>query len=614
MAGSYIDPSLVALATEPAAPPWNWNPGETFVTAFNNAQENRRANEKAAQEAELNTILFPYKRAAAALELDKLQQDVERSTALTEKIRAANKVTHQNMMQGIQNPQSQQSSNPYDLFSDEVINPDTGEEEQSQPPPTMDLNGFTSMNDPVGGSENNPLYDMPEQTPDTVALDTSKIPTTGLLADSSSELTPTAMSAMHVASEAVSPQSNPKQTADEMLLARLRESSGSVDFDSLPSPERASTPRISIDDAPATKAEPKSSSGNLNWATLDPILSKRKLLKNQYDGIQSVKNYRLDGVKLDQTSKWNQASAKALQKLSAFGITDPVTLDALTDLPSESRQKAQRLVQESLANGNGPNWTSAIKQVSGDEPGKGTGSDRRTELAKTIREVSESEIPDKEAVLGSLVREFSTLTSQQPAYEAFTQSQSQLDMLPAYQAKGRPLNGRTDYDILSQELLDSKLQAAQGMIKNGDDRVLNMLRYAKTDAGKLTASGTDEYIKDLAAKREKYGNNFVIFTGQDAVLPTQGTTEVVGTQPGRKKTFDEYTQAEMDAMSPEDKENLLRERKESEARMGRVTLERSFPVADGSALPSMSALSKPLARGVKWVGRKLTEGTSKLPR
>jgi hypothetical protein len=59
------------------APPWNWNPAETFQTAFTLAQENKRAQEKHAAEMELEQILLPYKQKQAALALDKMQFDVE---------------------------------------------------------------------------------------------------------------------------------------------------------------------------------------------------------------------------------------------------------------------------------------------------------------------------------------------------------------------------------------------------------------------------------------------------------------------------------------------------------------------------------------------------------
>ena len=76
MANSYIDPSLVRM-TLPEGPGWEWNPGQTFVTAFNNAQENKRANEKMAMEQELAAILLPAKAAEAEYNIKKLQLDSE---------------------------------------------------------------------------------------------------------------------------------------------------------------------------------------------------------------------------------------------------------------------------------------------------------------------------------------------------------------------------------------------------------------------------------------------------------------------------------------------------------------------------------------------------------
>jgi hypothetical protein len=114
MARSYIDPSLVAMAVEPAAPPWNWNPGATFVQAFNDAQENKRAQEKMALEQELAQILLPYKQQTAAFELEKLQQEVERSTLLTKKLREGGQVAHRGIMDGLQNPgQTNQKVSPW---------------------------------------------------------------------------------------------------------------------------------------------------------------------------------------------------------------------------------------------------------------------------------------------------------------------------------------------------------------------------------------------------------------------------------------------------------------------------------------------------------------------
>lgn len=520
--------------TLPEGPGWEWNPGQTFVTAFNDAQENRRAQEKAAQEAELASILLPAKRAEAEFNIKKLALDSQ----LIEKLYKARSAALDGSYRGVTSAigssgsvgGSEQEQNPYDIFSDIPESQTQTEqpgEEQPQESEGIDLMGYTTS---AADTEKNPVVDLANSIPDQSRplIDTSKIPTTGMLADASSGLTPTAMSAMRVATDAVSPEEDGSSMseADQMLLNRLSGKSGGVDFESLPSPQEVARPRISIDSADNEKTVASGKESSLDWRTLDPLLTKRKLLKSQYDGIQGIKNYRLDPIKLVQTSKWNQATAGALEKLSAFGITDPVTLDALTDLPSEQRLKAQRIVQESLSNGGAPNWTSAIQEVTGGQKGDGSSVDRREGLSKTIKEIADSSLDEneKQRMLKPLVDEFNTLTAQQPAYEQFTEADAQLNMLPAYQAKGRPINGRMDYDVLSQELMDTKLLAVQGMLKTNDPRVLNMTRYNTTNDGtKLTESGFAEYQKDLAEKRNKFGNGFVIYTGTDAVFPTKGT-------------------------------------------------------------------------------------------
>jgi hypothetical protein len=55
------------------------------------AQENKRAQEKAAVEMELEQILLPVKQKTAALALDKMQFEVERQSLLLDKERTAYK-------------------------------------------------------------------------------------------------------------------------------------------------------------------------------------------------------------------------------------------------------------------------------------------------------------------------------------------------------------------------------------------------------------------------------------------------------------------------------------------------------------------------------------------
>jgi len=71
---SFIKPIVI---DEDPAPPWGWNPIATFQTAFNDAQENKRAQEKMALEMELAEILLPTKRAEAEYNLKKFTLDAQ---------------------------------------------------------------------------------------------------------------------------------------------------------------------------------------------------------------------------------------------------------------------------------------------------------------------------------------------------------------------------------------------------------------------------------------------------------------------------------------------------------------------------------------------------------
>jgi hypothetical protein len=77
MARSFIDPSLVAMALEPSAPPWDWNPGATFTRAYNDAQAIQLKREEIENERQIMEILLPYKVKKAALDLDELRSDMK---------------------------------------------------------------------------------------------------------------------------------------------------------------------------------------------------------------------------------------------------------------------------------------------------------------------------------------------------------------------------------------------------------------------------------------------------------------------------------------------------------------------------------------------------------
>ena len=387
MAQSYL--SAVPFAA-PDPMPWNWNPAQTFLTAYYDQQQEKRAQQEFAVQQELEQYLLPIKKRSAELslanmelEMEKTKGELDRQTILTRRLTEGYRNTNGAINSTVSNPVSSggQStpSNPYDIFGDSTVSPSTGEEEAASS--SMDMSGFNSANasstppptrnsaqdvsttdavadsgsfegdiklaltgsTPFDDSESNPLYDMPE-------VDTSQIPASGMLADASGELTPTAISAMRTATDAASQGSASKP---------WRLETGGVDLSSLPEVAELTRPNVSIDDAPAQRQ------GRVSFDNFPEYLTRRQLLKRQYDGLQNVKNYRLDPIKIQEQGKWEQATAKALSEFSALGVSDAKTLDALTDLPADLQRQAGMLVQQRLQSGEAPNWTEAIGQVTG---------------------------------------------------------------------------------------------------------------------------------------------------------------------------------------------------------------------------------------------------------
>jgi len=84
------------MAVEPAAPPWNWNPGATFVQAFNDAQSLQIKREEMENERQIMEILLPYKIEKAKWDISNLKADVNLAKAV-ERERAAN-VSYKNAM------------------------------------------------------------------------------------------------------------------------------------------------------------------------------------------------------------------------------------------------------------------------------------------------------------------------------------------------------------------------------------------------------------------------------------------------------------------------------------------------------------------------------------
>jgi hypothetical protein len=68
-------------------PPWNWNPTQTFIDAYNTQRITDQKTEEMRMSNELEKILFPLKVQNAQLQLEKLIQDRDRTMLLNEQLR-----------------------------------------------------------------------------------------------------------------------------------------------------------------------------------------------------------------------------------------------------------------------------------------------------------------------------------------------------------------------------------------------------------------------------------------------------------------------------------------------------------------------------------------------
>lgn len=98
---AYIPPDVDRV-------PWNWNPAETFLTAYTTMQEEKRAQEEFAIAQELDRYLLPMKKQQAELSLEKMNLEMEktrgeltRQTLLTRIDAEAFRNTNKGMADGI---------------------------------------------------------------------------------------------------------------------------------------------------------------------------------------------------------------------------------------------------------------------------------------------------------------------------------------------------------------------------------------------------------------------------------------------------------------------------------------------------------------------------------
>lgn len=108
--------------------PWNWNPAETFLTAYTTMQEEKRAQEEFAIAQELDRYLLPMKKQQAELSLEKMNLEMEktrgeltRQTILTRQMTDVQRNVNQGFNSGVANPTSNPGGGRYGSGVAEMI-------------------------------------------------------------------------------------------------------------------------------------------------------------------------------------------------------------------------------------------------------------------------------------------------------------------------------------------------------------------------------------------------------------------------------------------------------------------------------------------------------------
>jgi hypothetical protein len=233
-------------------PGWNWNPGQTFVTAFNDAKKQQALLEKNRLDMELEQILMPYKAQKAALELDKLQADTQYLAAHTALYREKSKDAQAARMGALESqggksrfsddffspidgpsasvtpkdqglpdpagdaglPKELAASEPTDAQLDQQVEamPNSDNQVAAAPSPrdlSSDPNGFTSPD-----TEPNPLVDSASEDKRVAGLFASLPAPGAATADNASGITPTDVAGMEKNSAAMEAAKKPSPVLD----------------------------------------------------------------------------------------------------------------------------------------------------------------------------------------------------------------------------------------------------------------------------------------------------------------------------------------------------------------------------------------------------------------
>ena len=475
------------IKVEPAGPPWGWNPGQVFVTNFMAAQENKRLQEKAAQEAELAQILLPYQKSKAALELDKLQQEVERGTLINEKLRQANKTTHQNLINGLNNPDSGSAASIYNSWGDAPTaeDEDTGGDsggmglngDGASAAPVRDFSSLASASSApepasIASSGRADNYFTDEQS-SLLANLAGELPETAKVAEAGSGLTKADADALAASTAALAPNAY-----------RAARDSGNplVDFAGSLEPNQPPSVNVPLFKKDESAAPPREKVSPLSY--IDAGLSKRAYAKSNHTAFMEKRldsknpnRLLLDNEKLRREEAWKKDTAESLKRLSPYGVSDLTTLEKLTDLPSDIRRKALERGQKIMESGKTPEWTTLIREVGGFNGDKGFAPDEKTD--------------DKVAKLVSQRKELGATYGENP-----TASQKLvLDTLDKQIADGSGVKTPTTQDKLAL------LSREEQMIQNAKKNNFPGLELGDTT---LTKDQYDAALAERAVKKATY--------------------------------------------------------------------------------------------------------------
>ena len=222
-----------AFAPISTAPPWDWNPIGVGIAAFNDTRRTALAQQAEARlqeaqgiENEVRRMTLPYAGQKAMLEVENLRADITQRQASAQSALALaeyrRSLAQGEMTSSLDSLASQHPGLSYLLGGSEVddeVTPARAARPLSNDslrlaPPMLDSSEPISLDEvnasglPSASAKDNVLLreyaeNRRPNVFDDFAIDTSKIPPEGMLADSSSGLTPTAMSAMKAAGGAM---------------------------------------------------------------------------------------------------------------------------------------------------------------------------------------------------------------------------------------------------------------------------------------------------------------------------------------------------------------------------------------------------------------------------